>query len=611
METQSAPAPTEWSPSAESAEKKEVRKPRRNQSFVSRKPAEDEYPTSFSANPTEPAVRAAEPEVSSAPAAEPVPSAASGEPARNAQEGNSDFNRRENRQNFWRDRNNRNNRNGKFNNHNNRNDRNDRNNFNRQNQQNNQPRNNNNNRGPNNNPQRANDAAIARSILDTLPNWEILGDIQQMEATARSIVAGTESISYDELLGLGGQELLDRARAMGIAWEGAPVRDTLLTKILAAAFEKKIAILAEGVVDRLGDEAILVFGCENYRIRPASPYLPKALITRYGLERGTQIKVQLHPAREDSKLPIALMVLSVSGEAPEKNLSITPFEELTPYYPTKRILLEATPDVKWDNFSMRVVDLLTPIGFGQRGLIVAPPRTGKTILMQGIANAIAQNHPEAHLIVLLIDERPEEVTDFKRMIKGEVVSSTFDQTPLSHTHAAEIVIEKARRMVERGEHVVILLDSITRLARAYNAMTGNSGKIMSGGVESNALQKPKRFFGSARNIEGGGSLTIIGTALIETGSKMDEVIFEEFKGTGNMELNLDRALSDKRLFPAIAMDRSGTRKEELLYHSDELQKVYGLRRAMKGVTPIEAMEMLLARMKKTRTNIEFLMGLAK
>jgi transcription termination factor Rho len=258
---------------------------------------------------------------------------------------------------------------------------------------------------------------------------------------------------------------------------------------------------------------------------------------------------------------------------------------------------------------MRAIDLLTPVGFGQRGLIVAPPRTGKTVLLQNIANSISNNFPEATLILLLIDERPEEVTDFRRHTKGEVVSSTFDEAPESHVHAAEMVIEKARRLVELGKHVVILLDSITRLARAYNALAGSGGKTMSGGIESNALQRPKRFFGSARNIEGGGSLTILGTALVDTGSRMDEVIFEEFKGTGNMELHLDRGLSDKRIFPAINIDRSGTRKEELIYHPEEMLRVYGLRRAMQGIPAIEAMDMFIQRLKKTRTNAEFLLSL--
>jgi transcription termination factor Rho len=298
---------------------------------------------------------------------------------------------------------------------------------------------------------------------------------------------------------------------------------------------------------------------------------------------------------------------TVMGTTPELAREVTAFEELTPYYPTARILVEA-PDIHKD-ISMRAVDLLTPIGFGQRGLIVAPPRTGKTVLLQNIANSISHNFPEVKLILLLIDERPEEVTDFRRHTKGEVVSSTFDEVPESHVHAAEMVIEKARRLVELGQHVVILLDSITRLARAYNALAGNSGKIMSGGIEANALQRPKRFFGSARNIEGAGSLTILGTALVDTNSRMDEVIFEEFKGTGNMELHLDRGLSDKRIFPAINIDRSGTRKEELIYHPDEMLRVYGLRRAMQGIPPVEAMDMFIQRLKKTRTNTEFLLSL--
>ena len=258
---------------------------------------------------------------------------------------------------------------------------------------------------------------------------------------------------------------------------------------------------------------------------------------------------------------------------------------------------------------MRAVDLLSPIGLGQRALIVAPPRTGKTVLMQTMAKSIRANKPNAHLMVLLVDERPEEVTDFKRSVDAEVIASTFDEEASNHVHAAEIVISKARRMVEDGKDVIILLDSITRLARAYNALMPNGGRTMSGGVEATALQKPKKFFGSARNIEGGGSLTIIGTALVETGSKMDEVIFEEFKGTGNLELHLDRSLSDKRIFPAINMEKTGTRKEELLYHPAELETVYTLRRAMNGVPITESMEMLVQRLKKTKTNVEFLLGL--
>ena len=302
-------------------------------------------------------------------------------------------------------------------------------------------------------------------------------------------------------------------------------------------------------------------------------------------------------------------VESVMDMDVEDARALTPFNELTPYYPTRRIILEAEPNCGWDNLSMRVVDLLAPIGFGQRALIVAPPRTGKTVLMQGMAKSIRRNVPDAHLIVLMVDERPEEVTDFKRSVDAEIIASTFDEDAFSHVHAAEMVISKARRMVEAGKDVIILLDSITRLARAYNALMPNSGKIMSGGVEAGALQKPKRFFGSARNIEGGGSLTIIGTALVETGSKMDEVIFEEFKGTGNLELHLDRSLVEKRIFPALNIEKSGTRKEELLYHPDEMSKIYQLRRAMKGVPSAESMELLLQRLKKVKTNVEFLVGI--
>ncbi|MDR2735903.1 MAG: transcription termination factor Rho [Puniceicoccales bacterium] len=378
---------------------------------------------------------------------------------------------------------------------------------------------------------------------------------------------------------------------------------------ITEAYLKKRAVLVSGIIESIeGGDGLIVYRADNYRIRPKSAYIPKCLMQYYGLRRGQNIEACIHPQLEQSTCPFVLRVNDVLGFDPNKVSMLPRFKELVPYYPTERLLLETTDGVKWDNFSMRIVDLLTPIGLGQRGLIVAPPRTGKTVLLQGIANAITNNRPDAHLIILLIDERPEEVTDFSRQTLGEVISSTFDESPDSHVHAAEIVAENARRRVEAGQHVVILLDSITRLARAYNAEQPSSGKVLSGGVEANALQLPKKFFGSARNIENGGSLTIIATALVETGSKMDDVIFEEFKGTGNMELHLDRALSDKRLFPAINLERSGTRKEELLYHPDEITKIYGLRRAMKGVHHTEAMEMLISRMKKTQNNVEFLMN---
>jgi len=295
----------------------------------------------------------------------------------------------------------------------------------------------------------------------------------------------------------------------------------------------------------------------------------------------------------------------VNRENPDKAKEKIMFDNLTPYFPTSRFILETVSD----EINSRVMDLFTPIGKGQRGLIVAPPRTGKTILLQKIANSVLTNSPEAILIVLLIDERPEEVTDFKRTVHAEVISSTFDEAPERHAQVAEMVLEKAKRLVEHKKDVVILLDSITRLARAYNTLQPHSGKILSGGVDANALHKPKRFFGAARNVEEGGSLTIIATALVETGSRMDEVIFEEFKGTGNMELCLDRHLVEKRIFPAINIERSGTRKEELLYHPDELDRIYILRKALAGVPPVEAMELVVEKLKKTRSNAEFLLSM--
>ena len=309
-----------------------------------------------------------------------------------------------------------------------------------------------------------------------------------------------------------------------------------------------------------------------------------------------------------SKRLLALLVIdSVNDEPVENCITRKPFEELTPIYPNQRYKLE-NPKMGRD-MAIRVIDLIAPIGKGQRGLVVAPPKAGKTIMLKKIANSITYNFPEAELLVLLIDERPEEVTDMERCVDAEVVSSTFDEPPERHAQVAEMVIEKAKRMVEYGEHVVILLDSITRLARAYNTLQPHSGKILTGGVDANALHKPKRFFGAARNIEGKGSLTIIATALIDTGSRMDDVIFEEFKGTGNMELHLDRSLADKRVYPAINIELSGTRKEELLLHKDELAKLWILRRAMNGVPAAEAMELLVGKLKKIRTNIEFLLTL--
>jgi transcription termination factor Rho len=433
-------------------------------------------------------------------------------------------------------------------------------------------------------------------------NIEAVGQLAEEIAKAK-----TEPVWLNELFALNLAELTALAKRMEVKFEGAPNRRQLITQIFAAITEQKIPLYDRGFLDQT-DRGLwfVVHDDVNYRLYPEDAFLPEIFVKHYGLKRGHAVEVQLQPPQGTDRCPAVVAIRSVMGGKPEDISKVQPFEELVPYYPLKRILLEM-PGQK--DVSMRMVDIITPIGFGQRGLIVAPPRTGKTVLMQNMANSIAENSPEVKLIILLVDERPEEVTDFKRHCKGEVVSSTFDEAPESHVHCAEMVIEKARRLVEQGEHVVILLDSITRLARAYNALAGNSGKIMSGGLEANALQKPKRFFGSARNIEGGGSLTIIGTALVDTGSRMDEIIFEEFKGTGNMELHLDRDLVNKRIFPALNIDKSGTRKEELIYHPDELLKIYSLRRAMQGVPAADSLDMLIQRLKKTKTNTEFLLSL--
>jgi len=441
-----------------------------------------------------------------------------------------------------------------------------------------------------------------------LPDPARFADLAALETLADDIAAKkTDPIWINELYALGHAELTAKARELGAKLEGVPNRKQLLGAVFAAAAEQKIPLLDQGWID-LTDRGFgfVVHDFVNYRLYPENSFLPDGFGKKLGLKRGHHVEVQVQAPQGNDRCPSVVRIRKVMGGKPEDISAIKPFEELTPYYPLKRIWLES-PTAK--DVSMRMVDIITPVGFGQRGLIVAPPRTGKTVLMQNMANSIVANSPEAKLIILLIDERPEEVTDFRRHCKGEVVSSTFDETPENHVHCAEMVIEKARRLVEHGEHVVILLDSITRLARAYNALASNSGKIMSGGLEATALQKPKRFFGSARNIEGAGSLTILGTALVDTGSRMDEIIFEEFKGTGNMELHLDRDLVNKRIFPALNIDKSGTRKEELIYHPDELARIYSLRRAMQGVPAADSIEMLIQRLKKTKTNAEFLMSL--
>ena len=420
-------------------------------------------------------------------------------------------------------------------------------------------------------------------------------------------------IELDELLALSLQELKEKVVSFELDLGQAPLREEIIDALLAKCLEDKTPVLISGIIQVMEDgHAFLLQQKEDYRLKSQCPFLPEPLVKKFGLKTGQNVQGYIRAKLDGSTCPVFLQVEQVMGGDPEAASRVTPFTELIPYYPLERIYLETDEKAEWDNVAMRVVDLVSPVGFGQRGLIVAPPRTGKTVLQQGIARALRVNNPKAHLIVLLVDERPEEVTDFRRQVPdAEVIASTFDESAESHVHAAEIVIEKARRMVEHNQDVVILLDSITRLARAYNTTMPNSGKILSGGVEATALQRPKRFFGSARNIEGGGSLTILGTALVETGSKMDEVIFEEFKGTGNMELHLDRELSNKRIFPALDFEKSGTRKEELLYHPDELNKIYALRRSLKGVPPAEAMEMFIQRVRKTKNNPEFLMGLGR
>jgi len=371
-------------------------------------------------------------------------------------------------------------------------------------------------------------------------------------------------------------------------------------------------VKTEGVLEMKGDG-------RGYLRSPMFNYQPSVdekddifvspvLVRRYSLRNGDSLAGYVQPPAEGEHVYALIRIDSVNGDDPEKKKSIVRFENLTPLFPNERLLLE-NKAASQDDLSMRIVDLITPIGKGQRGLIVAPPRTGKTVLMQKIANAVAANNPEVYLIVLLVDERPEEVTDMQRNVRGEVVSSTFDEHPKRHVQLSELVIDKARRLVEHGRDVVILLDSITRLGRAYNTLEPNSGRILSGGVDANALHKPRRIFAAARNTEESGSLTIIATALIETGSKMDEVIFEEFKGTGNLELVLDRQISDKRIFPAINMGKSGTRKEDLLVHEDELARIYQLRRAFSELPPEVCMQTLCKKLKETNDNITFLMQL--
>jgi transcription termination factor Rho len=418
--------------------------------------------------------------------------------------------------------------------------------------------------------------------------------------------AGT-TLNIAQLQAMSTAELMQMAKEWGVENFGTMKKQEVIFEILKRNAERSGVLFAEGVLEILPEGfGFLRSQAFNYLPCPEDVYVSPSQIRRFDLQTGDVVAGQIRPPKEKEKFFALLKVEAVAHEDPDRAKEKTHFDNLTPLFPNRRALLETTQD----ELSTRVLDLVCPIGKGTRGLIVAPPRTGKTVLLQKLANAIIKNNPEIYLIILLIDERPEEVTDMERTCKpAEVISSTFDEPPERHVQVAEMVIEKARRMVEHKKDVVILLDSITRLARAYNTVQPHSGKILSGGVDANALHKPKRFFGAARNIEEGGSLTIMATALVDTGSRMDEVIFEEFKGTGNMEVHLDRALVDRRIFPSINIERSGTRKEELLYHPDEYSRVVVLRRALTGVPPVEAMELLLGKLKKTRSNIEFLLSI--
>ena len=415
------------------------------------------------------------------------------------------------------------------------------------------------------------------------------------------------SLNIAKLQAMSMNDLNQMARDLGVENFGTMRKHEVIFHILQKNAERAGVLFSEGVLEVLPEGfGFLRSQSFNYLPCPEDIYVSPSQIRRFDLQTGNLVAGQIRPPKEKERFFALLKVEAVDQEEPDKAKDKTHFDNLTPLFPTSRFLLETAQD----ELSTRVLDLVCPIGKGSRGLIVAPPRTGKTVLMQKLANAILKNNPEAYLFILLIDERPEEVTDMERSCRGaEVISSTFDEPPERHVQVAEMVIEKAKRMVEHKRDVVILLDSITRLARAYNTVQPHSGKILSGGVDANALHKPKRFFGAARNIEEGGSLTIIATALVDTGSRMDEVIFEEFKGTGNMEVHLDRALVDRRIFPSINIERSGTRKEELLYHPDECSRVVLLRRALTGVPPVEAMELLLGKLKKTKSNIEFLLSM--
>ena len=398
-------------------------------------------------------------------------------------------------------------------------------------------------------------------------------------------------------------ELINLAKSIGVTGASGMRKQDLISSILKTQTEQNGVIYGGGVLETLPDGfGFLRSPDSNYLPGPDDMYISPSQIKRFNLKTGDTVTGQIRPPKEGERYFALLKVESINYDDLQVAADKILFDNMTPLYPTERIKLEADPD----NFSTRIMDLMNPIGKGQRGLIVSPPRTGKTMLLKDIANAVTKNHPDIYKIVLLIDERPEEVTDMARSVEAEVISSTFDEPPQRHVQVAEMVLEKAKRLVEHKKDVFILLDSITRLARAYNTVVPPSGKILSGGVDSNALHRPKRFFGAARNLEDGGSLTIIATALIDTGSRMDELIFEEFKGTGNMEVNLDRKLSDRRIFPAFDINRSGTRKEELLIDSADLNRIWILRKLLAPLTTVDSMEFLLEKMRGTKNNKEFL-----
>jgi transcription termination factor Rho len=415
------------------------------------------------------------------------------------------------------------------------------------------------------------------------------------------------TISLAELKDKNITDLAKIAKELNIPGASGMRKQELIFQILRAQTEKSGLIFSEGVLECLPDGFGFLRAPEyNYLPGPDDIYVSPSQIRKFDLRTGDTVSGQVRPPKDGERYFALIKVEAVNFEDPEVARSKIFFDNLTPLYPADRIRLETTKE----NLTGRVLDMLCPIGKGQRGLIVAPPRTGKTMMLQSIANSVTTNHPEVALIVLLIDERPEEVTDMQRTVKGEVISSTFDEPPQRHIQVAEMVLEKAKRLVEHKRDVVILLDSLTRLGRAYNAVTPPSGKVLSGGIDANALQRPRRFFAAARNVEEGGSLTIMATALIDTGSRMDDVIFEEFKGTGNMEINLDRRLVDKRVFPTIDINRSGTRKDELLLPPDELNRIWVLRKVLSPLSTVEAMELLLGRLSKTKTNGEFLSSMS-